>query len=102
MHLRSANRNDIRAMHAVRMSVHENRLTSTTLDESDYERAICADGHGWVVECDGEIVAFAVGNAKDGNIWALFVHPDHEHHGYGTRLLSAVVELLQHLYINGN
>jgi GNAT superfamily N-acetyltransferase len=94
MILRSARREDIGAMHAVRMSVRENRLTSITLDESDYERAIGVSGKGWVIEVDGQIVAFSVGNATNGNIWALFVHPDHEGRGHGRRLLEAVVEWL--------
>lgn len=74
--LRLATRADIAGMHVVRISVRENRLTSRTLDESDYERAICVDGQGWVIEDAGEIVAFAVGNATDGNLWALFVLPE--------------------------
>src|SRR5688500_5189720 len=75
--LRLATRADIAGMHVVRRSVRENRLTSRKLDESDYERAICVDGQGWVTEDAGEIVAFAVGNATDGNLWALFVLPEH-------------------------
>lgn len=94
MKLRLATRADIAGMHVVRMAVRENRLTSRTLDESDYERAICVDGQGWVIEDAGEIVAFAVGNATDGNLWALFVLPEHERRGYGRRLLDTVVDWL--------
>lgn len=94
MLLRPAERNDIGQMHAVRLSVRENILTSMRLDESDYERAISVEGKGWVVEDDGRIVAFAVGNAKSGNVWALFVHPDHERRGYGRQLLDALVDWL--------
>lgn len=81
-------------MHAVRMSVRENRLTSITLHDDDYLRAIDVDGRAWVVEENGSIVAFAVGNAADGNLWALFVHPDHEARGFGSRLHDTAVDWL--------
>jgi GNAT superfamily N-acetyltransferase len=89
--LRPACRADIGGMHAVRMSVRENQLTSVSLDESDYSRAIELDGRGWVVELNGSIIASAVGNATEGSIWALFVHPDHEGRGFGRQLHDAVV-----------
>ena len=96
--LRSADAADIPAMHRVRMSVRENRLTSTVLTEADYAREITATGRGWVMEVNdgngGEIVGFAVGNLKDGSIWALFVDPAHEGRGYGRRLHNAVVTWL--------
>lgn len=76
------------------MAVRENRLLSTTLDENDYARAIDVDGRGWVIEDDGRIVAFAIGNVKNGNFWALFVHPEHEGRGFGRALHDAVVEWL--------
>jgi GNAT superfamily N-acetyltransferase len=47
-----------------------------------------------VVEVRGEVVAFAVGDARDGNIWALFVAPGHEGHGYGRRLHDIMVDWL--------
>ena len=91
--LRQALRSDIAAMHRVRLSVRENRLASK-ITAQDYERAIEVTGRGWVVEEDGEVVAFAVGNAQTGNIWALFVDPDHQHRGYGRGLHDTVVEWL--------
>lgn len=56
--------------------------------------AIEETGRGWVVEVDGTIVGFAVGNAVTGNIWALFVDPEHERLGYGRYLHEAMVEWL--------
>jgi GNAT superfamily N-acetyltransferase len=32
------------------------------------------------------VVAFAIGDATIGNIWALFVDPRHERRGFGRRL----------------
>jgi GNAT superfamily N-acetyltransferase len=91
--LRQATSADIDAMHRIRMSVTENRLTSTAVTEADYI-AEMECGRGWVVEANGNIVAFAVANASNGNIWALFVHPAHERRGYGRRLLDTMVNWL--------
>lgn len=93
--LREARRGDIPAMHRIRMAVRENRLVSTVIDAADYEREIEVTGRGWVVELDGAIVGFAVGNARTGNVWALFVDPAHERAGHGRRLLATLVEWLQ-------
>lgn len=92
--LREARREDVAAMHRVRMSVLENRLVSRVLSEGDYVQAIEVDGRGWVVECEGAIVAFAVGSSTSGNLWALFVHPAHEAQGHGRRLHDAMVAWL--------
>jgi GNAT superfamily N-acetyltransferase len=93
MSLREARREDIAAMHGVRTSVRENRLT-TRISEADYIPAIEVHGKGWVVEERGAVVGFAVGDARNGNIWALFVHPDHERRGYGRQLHDAMVSWL--------
>jgi GNAT superfamily N-acetyltransferase len=92
--LRQAEARDIVAIQRVRASVRENRLVSTVISDDDVRKAIEVTGRGWVVESDGEVVAFAIGNATDGNVWALFVHPDHERRGYGRRLLETMVAWL--------
>lgn len=93
--VRQARRDDIAAMHRVRMTVRENRLTSTVLSEADYIAAIEDHGRGWVAEEDGEVVGFAVGDARDGNIWALFVHPARESRGHGRALHDAMIAWLR-------
>jgi GNAT superfamily N-acetyltransferase len=92
--IRVALRTDIPAMHKVRMAVHENRLVSTFITEEHYISAIEVTGRGWVAEHQGAVIGFAVGNAVTGNLWALFVHPDHEGRGHGRRLHDAVVDWL--------
>jgi GNAT superfamily N-acetyltransferase len=95
VHLRPASISDIPGMHKVRVSVHENRLAPTTkISESDYVQAITSFGQGWVVCVEDLIVAFAVGYKTDGNIWALFVHPDHEGRGFGKALHTVMVHWL--------
>jgi len=92
--LRRAFAADIPAMHRVRLAVRENRLVSTAITDADYRQAIAHSGCGWVAEVQGEVVGFAVGNRITGNIWALFVHPDHEGRGYGRKLHDEMVAWL--------
>lgn len=92
--MRQARSADVPAMHRVRMSVLENRLVSRRLAEQDYLVEIEVTGRGWVIESEGNIVAFAVGNAATGGIWALFVEPAHEGKGYGRQLHDTMVAWL--------
>jgi GNAT superfamily N-acetyltransferase len=78
-------------MHRVRMSVQENRLVSMQLTEADYIDAIESRGRGWVVEVDGTIVAFAIGDTTNASIWALFVEPAFEGRGFGRQLHDEMV-----------
>jgi GNAT superfamily N-acetyltransferase len=64
------------------------------LSEADYLQAIERDGRGWVMEVNGQVLGFAIANSVTGNIWALFVDPDHEGQGHGRRLHDAMVEWL--------
>jgi GNAT superfamily N-acetyltransferase len=93
--LRQALVADIPGMHRVRLAVKENRLASTVITESDYQPAIETSGRGWVVEIDGRVVAFAIGNKTNGNIWALFVDPAHEGRGYGRLLHDEMIKWLR-------
>ena len=92
--LRQAVAADIPGIQRVRSSVRENRLVSTVITDENVREAIERDGRGWVVELREEIVAFAIGNAKSGNIWALFVHPAHERRGHGRRLHDTMIDWL--------
>lgn len=93
--MRQALTSDIPGMHKVRLSVHENKLAATTkISESDYVEAITHYGRGWVVCIEEQIVAFAIGYKTDGNIWALFVHPEHEGKGFGKELHAVMVSWL--------
>lgn len=81
-------------MHRVRMSVQENRLVSMQLTDADYIEAIESRGRGWVIELDGTIVAFAIGDASNASIWALFVEPGFEGRGFGRQLHDEMVSWL--------
>jgi GNAT superfamily N-acetyltransferase len=92
--LRQAIVADVAAIQRVRRAVRENRLVSIVISDEDVVEAITRTGRGWVIEAHDEVVAFAVGNAGSGNIWALFVHPDHERRGYGRLLHDTMLEWL--------
>lgn len=92
--LRTAGAADIPAIQRVRASVKENRLVSIVITDEDVRTAIEDTGRGWVMEEDGEVVAFAIGNAATGNVWALFVHPEHEGRGYGRQLHDTMINWL--------
>jgi len=81
-------------MHAVRLAVRENRLTTGAITELHYRSAIEDTGCGWVAEEAGAVIGFAVGNKATGNVWALFVHPDHEGKGVGRHLQAVMLHWL--------
>jgi GNAT superfamily N-acetyltransferase len=89
---------DVAAIQRVRRSVRENRLVSRGIGDDEVLAMMQRHGRGWVVEVDGEVVAFAFGDARDGNVWALFVDPDHERCGHGRRLHD---EMLRWLWSRG-
>jgi nicotinamide riboside kinase/GNAT superfamily N-acetyltransferase len=89
--LRTITRADIPELMRIRAAVRENVLRSTVLTEQHYREALECDGHGFVAEQDGKIIGFTLGNGATGNIWALFLDPQHEGHGHGRRLLDALV-----------
>ena len=93
--LRQAVARDIADIQRVRRLVRENRLVSTVISDEDVLDAIERTGRGWVVEADGVVVAFAIGNAANGNIWALFVDPEHERRGYGRMLHDTMTDWLR-------
>jgi len=92
--LRTAVVEDIPAIQRVRHSVRENRLVSAVVSDEDVRDAIERTGRGWVIESDGAVVGFAIGSSTNGNLWALFVHPEHERRGHGRRLHDTAVAWL--------
>ncbi len=66
--LRQSRRQDIPAMHGVRLAVRENALSSNLINEASYRPATEETGRGWVIEENGRVVAFGVANHVTGNI----------------------------------
>jgi GNAT superfamily N-acetyltransferase len=92
--LRPARRADIPGVQRVRGAVRENRLVTRVITDAEVAAAIEPPGRGWVVEQDGQVVAFAIASGATGNVWALFVDPDHEGRGHGRALHEAMVDWL--------
>ena len=87
MIFREATPGDIQQIQIVRNAVKENILSNPALvTDKDCEEFLMIRGKGWVCELDGSIVGFSIVDMKERNVWALFVHPDHEAKGIGKRL----------------
>ncbi|HEV8080381.1 MAG TPA: GNAT family N-acetyltransferase [Chitinophagaceae bacterium] len=87
MIFREAQVSDIQQMQIVRHSVKENILSNPELvTDKDCEEFITVRGKGWVCEINGNVVGFSIADIKENNVWALFVHPEHEAKGIGKRL----------------
>ena len=93
MNIRAAEIKDIYQIQVVRNLVKENRLSDPSLvPDGDVEDFITRRGMGWVCEIEGEIVGFAIADLVDNNIWALFIHPEHEGIGIGKRLHQMMLD----------
>jgi len=93
--IRQAVRQDVPGIQRVRHAVRENVLSSRAISDDEVVEYLERHGRGWVVVDEGDaVVAFAIGDARDGNIWALFVDPAHEGRGHGRRLHDEMVAWL--------
>ncbi len=93
MIFREAQVSDIRQIQMVRHSVKENILSDPALvTDKDCEEFLTVRGKGWVCMIDGNVVGFSIADLKENNIWALFVHPEHEGKGIGKRLHKEMLD----------
>ena len=106
IHIRQAQLSDIPAMHQVRMAVKENVLSDPgRISEADYRTYLTERGQGWVALLQDQLIGFAVVDVQERNVWALFVHPDHEGRGAGGMLHDAMLawtfdQGLDHLWLS--
>lgn len=94
--IRDARAADIPAIFDVRTSVRENHISVAQMAEMGITRATISQALReqpciWVAEHDGQVIGFAMADAADGCVFALFVRPEWEGHGLG-RLLMARAE----------
>ena len=91
MKVRLAHPSDIAALHRLRQSVLENRLSDprqiTKASYLPYVEALSA----WVAEVDKAIVGFGAVDASEATIRAQFVDPGSEGHGVGQAVLDRMV-----------
>lgn len=93
--VRQAERADLPDILRIRAAVRENRLVSRVIGADEVRQAIEDTGRGWVsLARNGAVAGFAIGNARTGNIWALFVDPAFEGQGHGRALHDEMVAWL--------
>lgn len=93
MIFREAKIEDIKQIQIVRNAVKENTLSNPDLvTDKDCEEFLTERGKGWVCEIDNHIVGFAIADLKENNIWALFLKPEFEGKGIGTKLQEIMLE----------
>ena len=93
MIFREALVSDIQQIQMVRHSVKENVLSDPSLvTDKDCEEFLTVRGRGWVCEINKVVVGFSIADLKENNIWALFVHPEHEAKGIGKRLHKKMLD----------
>lgn len=98
-HLRRALPVDIPALFKVRTSVRENHLSMEALTQLNITSETLPSmlegaGRGWVMEFNRKIVTFAMANATEKTIFALFVLPEHEGKGLGRWLMKQAEQWL--------
>jgi len=92
MNFRPATVADIPQMFDVRMSVKENVLVNTDLVTPEIcEEYLTRRGTGWVAEINKHLIGFAIADLLDDSIWAMFVRPEFEHVGVGSRLHNGLL-----------
>lgn len=93
MNFRQAETSDIKQIQRVRHSVKENVLSNPGLvTDDDCEEFLTRRGRGWICEIDNRIVGFAIADLKKNNIWALFIHPEFEGKGIGSKLHDMMLD----------
>lgn len=96
--LRQATRDDTAELWRVRYAVTENTLTSGRISDAELHAHLETYGRGWVVELapapDLRIAGFAIGDARSGHIWAMFVDPALHGQGHGRVLHDVMVDWL--------
>jgi len=85
--IREATNADIPQIQIIRNLVKENVLSDpSVVSDANNAHYISDAGKGWVYESENEIIGFAIIDLSDRNIWALFIHPDHDRKGAGRAL----------------
>lgn len=84
---------DVEALFDVRTSVRENHLSRAQLaalgitPESVPER-LRTTSRAWIAEAEGRAVGFAMADAAERTVFALFVRPGHDGRGIGRALMA--------------
>jgi len=93
MKIRIATEADVEALFDVRTSVRENHqsreeLAGLGVTPRSIAEMLRTTGRAWLAEEDGGAVAFAMADAEQGTVFAMFVRPDSEGRGLGRALME--------------
>jgi GNAT superfamily N-acetyltransferase len=92
--IRNANRDDIPRIMQIRAGVRENRLRDPSRVTVDEVRSY-VDNYEIFVWVEGQkIVGFSAADARNGNIFGLFVEEGHEGRGIGRALFERACDVL--------
>lgn len=99
MFIRIAETTDVAELFRVRLSVNENKATMADLAKygvtpETLPKMLLNKGRGWVAEIDGVIRAFAMADAENSTVFALFIEPDFERQGIGRKLMNEAEQWL--------
>lgn len=97
--IRPAHVHDVGAMFHVRAAVAENTMTPEELAAAGVTpdtiaQAISDAPCAWVATVEGQVAGFAMVDLDSACLFALFVLPEHEGQGMGTRLTRACEQAL--------
>lgn len=80
-------------MHIIRCAVKENVLSDPgRVTYDDYAAMLLEKGKGWVAETSDGMAGFSIIDLHTHNVWALFVHPNHECKGAGRMLHDRMLD----------
>lgn len=92
MQIRLATLADVEALFEVRTSVRENHqsraeLATIGVTPESIAEMLGSSSRAWLAEADGQAVAFAMADAGQATIFAMFVRPGYEGRGLGRALM---------------
>jgi GNAT superfamily N-acetyltransferase len=94
--IRKAARADYPRISEIRLSVRENQLATSKYAAVDRTADWIFDNAAfWVWDEDGAIQGFSAADPRNGEIFALFIHPAYERRGIGRALLPLACQILR-------
>jgi GNAT superfamily N-acetyltransferase len=95
LNFREIKKADLSSIFMVRVSTRENAYTMKELEDlgitEESVSVMLGNTHrGWLCEADDQIIGFAIGNRKNGEMWVIAIIPEYEKNGIGAKLLNRV------------
>jgi GNAT superfamily N-acetyltransferase len=99
VNVRHATEADVESLFEIRTSVRENHqsreeLARIGVTPATVTEMLRTDSRAWLAEVEGEPVAFAMANAAEGTVFAVFVRPGFEGRGLGRDLMRRAEQWL--------